>query len=106
MIRWSSDAAHYAIAERVRETLAHWRELRDVIALLGMEELGAQDRLIVTRARRLQRFLTQPFTVTEAFTGIAGPIGEARRYARRLSRHSRWRGGRMAGERALHDRRH
>ena len=65
-------AAHYAIAEQVRETLAHWGELRDVIALLGMEELGARDRLIVTRARRLQRFLTQPFAVTEAFTGIQG----------------------------------
>jgi F-type H+-transporting ATPase subunit beta len=65
-------AEHYALAERVRETLAHWRELRDVIALLGMEELGAQDRLIVTRARRLQRFLTQPFAVTEAFTGVPG----------------------------------
>jgi F-type H+-transporting ATPase subunit beta len=64
--------AHYVIAERVRETLAHWRELRDVIALLGMEELGAQDRQIVTRARRLQRFLTQPFAVTEAFTGMPG----------------------------------
>ena len=63
---------HYAIAEQVRETLAHWRELRDVIALLGMEELGAQDRQIVTRARRIQRFLTQPFAVTEAFTGIPG----------------------------------
>jgi F-type H+/Na+-transporting ATPase subunit beta len=63
---------HYAIAEQVRETLAHWRELRDVIALLGMEELGARDRQIVARARRLQRFLTQPFSVTEAFTGIAG----------------------------------
>jgi len=65
-------AEHYAIAERVRETLAHWRELRDVIALLGVEELGAQDRLIVARARRLQRFLTQPFAVTEAFTGMPG----------------------------------
>jgi F-type H+-transporting ATPase subunit beta len=63
---------HYAIAERVREALAHWRELRDVIALLGMEELGMQDRLLVTRARRLQRFLAQPFAVTETFTGIAG----------------------------------
>jgi F-type H+/Na+-transporting ATPase subunit beta len=63
---------HYRTAERVRETLAHWRELRDVIALLGVEELGAQDRLIVARARRLQRFLTQPFAVTEAFTGKPG----------------------------------
>jgi len=64
--------AHYDVAEWVRETLAHWRELRDVIALLGTEELGAQDRQIVARARRLQRFLTQPFSVTEAFTGMQG----------------------------------
>jgi F-type H+-transporting ATPase subunit beta len=63
---------HYTIAETVREMLAHWRELRDVIALLGVEELGAQDRLIVGRARRLQRFLSQPFAVTEAFTGMPG----------------------------------
>ena len=72
-------AEHYALAERVRETLAHWRELRDVIALLGVEELGAHDRLVVARARRLQRFLTQPFAVTEAFTGLPGrsvPLGD------------------------------
>ncbi len=65
-------AAHYAVAERVREAIAHYRELQDVIALLGVEELGAEDRRIVARARRLQRFLTQPFQVTEAFTGHAG----------------------------------
>ncbi|MCW3476418.1 F0F1 ATP synthase subunit beta [Limobrevibacterium gyesilva] len=64
--------AHYETAQKVRETIAHYRELRDVIALLGMEELGARDRLIAGRARRLQRFLTQPFMVTEAFTGTAG----------------------------------
>ena len=63
---------HYRVAERVRETLAHWRELQDVIALLGVEELGARDRQIVERARRLQRFLAQPFAVTEAFTGLPG----------------------------------
>jgi F-type H+/Na+-transporting ATPase subunit beta len=63
---------HAAVAARVRETLAHWRELQDVIALLGVEELGAHDRQLVTRARRLQRFLTQPFVVTEAFTGLPG----------------------------------
>jgi F-type H+-transporting ATPase subunit beta len=63
---------HYRIAERVRETIAHYRELQDIIALLGIEELSARDRLLVTRARRLQRFLTQPFAVTEAFTGMAG----------------------------------
>ena len=63
---------HYAIAERVREAIARYRELQDVIALLGVEELGAEDRRIVGRARRLLRFLTQPFQVTEAFTGHAG----------------------------------
>jgi len=65
-------AAHYEVAEQVREAIARYRELQDVIALLGVEELGAEDRRIVARARRLQRFLTQPFQVTEAFTGHAG----------------------------------
>ncbi len=64
--------AHYRVAERARETLARFNDLQDIIALLGVEELGAGDRLIVKRARRLQRFLTQPFAVTEAFTGQAG----------------------------------
>ena len=65
-------AAHYRVAERVRQTLARFKELQDIIALLGVEELGRADRQVVTRARRLQRFLTQPFAVTEAFTGIPG----------------------------------
>ena len=65
-------AEHYTVAERARETLARFRELRDIIALLGVEELGTRDRLVVRRARRLQRFLTQPFAVTEAFTGTPG----------------------------------
>jgi F-type H+-transporting ATPase subunit beta len=64
--------AHYRVAERVRETLARFNDLQDIIALLGVEELGAGDRLIVKRARRLQRFLSQPFAVTEAFTGQRG----------------------------------
>lgn len=64
--------AHYQIAERAREALARFKDLQDIIALLGVEELGAADRLIVKRARRLQRFLSQPFAVTEAFTGTAG----------------------------------
>jgi F-type H+-transporting ATPase subunit beta len=63
---------HYRIAERAREALARFKDLKDIIALLGVEELGANDRLIVKRARRLQRFLSQPFTVTEAFTGTPG----------------------------------
>ncbi|MGE4304948.1 MAG: F0F1 ATP synthase subunit beta [Novosphingobium sp.] len=64
--------AHAQTAIDVRRAIEHYRELQDVISLLGMEELGADDRRIVERARRLQRFLTQPFTVTESFTGVPG----------------------------------
>jgi F-type H+-transporting ATPase subunit beta len=64
--------AHYRLAEEVRATLARYRDLQDIIALLGMDELSAEDRRTVIRARRLQRFLTQPFRVTEAFTGKPG----------------------------------
>ena len=63
---------HFTLAGQVREAIAHYRELADVIALLGVEELGAADRLMVARARKLLRFLTQPFAVTEAFTGVKG----------------------------------
>ena len=72
--------AHARCAAAVRRTLERARELQDVIALLGVEELGAEDRRLVARARRLQRFLTQPFGVTEAFTGMPGrsvPVAEA-----------------------------
>lgn len=63
---------HYTIAEGVREHLARYRELEDIIAMLGIEELSPEDRRIVTRARKLQRYLTQPFTVTAKHTGIKG----------------------------------
>jgi F-type H+-transporting ATPase subunit beta len=63
---------HYAIAEGVREHLARYRELEDIITMLGVEELSAQDRRIVMRARKLQRYLTQPFWTTAAHTGIQG----------------------------------
>lgn len=56
----------------VRRTLAEYEELRDIIAMLGMEELSAADRAIVARARRLERFLTQPFFTTGSFTGAGG----------------------------------
>jgi F-type H+-transporting ATPase subunit beta len=65
-------AEHYRIAEGVREAIARYRGLQDVIALLGLDELSAEDRVLVGRARRLLRFLTQPFIVTESFTGIPG----------------------------------
>jgi len=63
---------HYATAQAVRRTIAHYRDLQEIIALLGIEELSAPDRRIVKRARRLMRFLTQPFMVTVAFTGKPG----------------------------------
>lgn len=63
---------HATIGNDVRSAIEHYQELRDVIALLGVEELSSRERLIVERARRLQRFLTQPFSVTEALTGMPG----------------------------------
>ena len=63
---------HYHIALDVRRTLAQYEELKDIIAMLGLEELSREDRLIVNRARRLERFLTQPFFTTGQFTGHAG----------------------------------
>jgi F-type H+-transporting ATPase subunit beta len=63
---------HYVVAEGVRSHLARYRELEDVITMLGLEELSESDRRIVLRARKLQRYLTQPFHVTQELTGIAG----------------------------------
>src|SRR6266545_158805 len=63
---------HYEIALRVRETIEHYRALQDIVAMLGLEELSVEDQRTVRRARRLQRFLTQPLFVTEAFTGHTG----------------------------------
>ncbi|HJA58121.1 MAG TPA: F0F1 ATP synthase subunit beta [Firmicutes bacterium] len=70
---------HYRIARRVQETLQKYNELQDIIAILGMEELSDEDKLTVTRARKIQRFFAQPFHVAEKFTGISGifvPIEE------------------------------
>jgi len=63
---------HYAISEKVREHLSRYKELLDIISILGIEELSPDDRLVVKRARRLERFLTQPFFLTEEFTGRKG----------------------------------
>src|SRR5438445_3754857 len=70
---------HYAVARRVQEILQRFKELQDIIAILGLDELGEQDRLTVARARKIQRFLSQPFFVAEVFTGIEGkfvPVSE------------------------------
>ena len=65
---------HYNTAQRVKETLQRYKELQDIIAILGMDELSEEDKLIVHRARRAQRFLSQPFHVAEQFTGLAGAL--------------------------------
>jgi F-type H+-transporting ATPase subunit beta len=63
---------HYNCAERVKQILQRNKELQDIISILGMDELSDEDRLTVNRARRVQRFLSQPFTVAEQFTGVPG----------------------------------
>ncbi len=71
--------AHYECAERVKQILQRYKELQDIIAILGMDELSEEDKLTVSRARRVQRFLSQPFHVAEQFTGLKGclvPIEE------------------------------
>jgi F-type H+-transporting ATPase subunit beta len=73
---------HYSVAEKVREHLSRYRELEDIIAMLGIEELSPADRRIVLRARKLQRYLTQPFYVVAEHTGLQGvslPLGETLR---------------------------
>ncbi|OEK02319.1 F0F1 ATP synthase subunit beta [Roseivirga sp. 4D4] len=65
---------HYDCAQRVKETLQRYKELQDIIAILGMDELSDEDKLVVSRARRVQRFLSQPFHVAEQFTGLAGVL--------------------------------
>ncbi len=70
---------HFTVANRVKEILQRYKELQDIIAILGIDELSDEDKLIVGRARRIERFLSQPFHVAEQFTGTAGayvPIAE------------------------------
>ncbi len=67
-------ARHYALAQEIRRTLAQYADLKDIIAMLGLEQLSPEDRKIVARARRLERFLTQPFFTTEQFTGLSGKV--------------------------------
>ena len=70
---------HYSVARRVQEILQRYKQLQDIIAILGMDELSEDDKVTVARARRIQRFLSQPFSVAEQFTGMPGqyvPISE------------------------------
>ena len=85
---------HYEVAQGVKRILQRYKELQDIIAILGMDELSEEDKLIVSRARKIQNFLSQPFHVAEPFTGVKGDIragqgngpqlqGDSRRQARR-----------------------
>lgn len=63
---------HYKVASEVKHVLEKYKQLQDIIAILGVDELGDEDKAVVARARRIQRFLSQPFTVGEQFTGLKG----------------------------------
>ena len=65
---------HYGLAQDIRRTLAQYADLKDIVAMLGLEQLSPEDRKVVARARRLERFLTQPFFTTEQFTGLKGKL--------------------------------
>jgi F-type H+-transporting ATPase subunit beta len=65
---------HYSVARRVQATLQRYRDLQDIIAILGMDELSEDDKLTVSRARKIQRFLSQPFFVAAQFTGREGRL--------------------------------
>merc|ERR1712146_851151 len=69
---WIVGETHYVCAQRVKQTLQRYKELQDIIAILGLEELSEEDRLTVDRARKIERFLSQPFFVAEVFTGLSG----------------------------------
>ena len=63
---------HYNVARTVQQILQKYKDLQDIIAILGMDELSEEDKIVVNRARRIQKFLSQPFSVAEAFTGMSG----------------------------------
>jgi len=69
---WILGEAHYSCAQNIKQTLQRYKELQDIIAILGLDELSDEDRLVVARARKIERFLSQPFFVAEVFTGSPG----------------------------------
>jgi F-type H+-transporting ATPase subunit beta len=78
---------HYEVARDVQKILQRYKELQDIIAIMGMDELSEEDKIVVNRARKIQRFLSQPFTVAEQFTGMEGryvPIKETIRGFREI----------------------
>ena len=80
---------HYKVARDVQKVLQRYKDLQDIIAILGVEELSEEDKLTVARARKIQRFLSQPFFVAAQFTGSGRQVREARRHYQRLPRDCR-----------------
>ena len=97
---------HYEVATQVQRVLQRYKELQDIIAILGIEELSDEDRLTVSRARKIQRFLSQPNFVAEQFTGTPGRVREARGHDQGLPRDPRRQARRPARAGVLHGRRH
>ena len=95
---------HYRVARQVQATLQRYKSLQDIIAILGMDELSEEDKLIVARARKIQRFLSQPFHVAEVFTGFARPLRRPRRHGERLRRRREGRLRPSAGSGVLYGR--
>ena len=80
---------HYQVARDVQRVLQTYKSLQDIIAILGMDELSEEDKLTVARARKIQRFLSQPFHVAEVFTGTPGVLVQPRRHDQGLQGHRR-----------------
>ena len=102
--RASSRDEHYDTATRVQEVLQRYSDLQDIIAILGMDELSDEDKLVVQRARKIERFLSQPMFVAEAFTGTPGRVREARGHGQGLRGDPRRQARRPARAGLLHGR--
>ncbi len=94
---------HYDVAQQVKKTLQTYKDLQDIIAILGIDELSEDQKLTVARARKIQRFLSQPFHVAEQFTGIAGTLRESGRYGEGLQGNRRRQARRHSGAGFLHE---
>ena len=97
---------HYDVARAVKQVLQRYKDLQDIIAILGIDELSEEDKLTVARARKIQRFLSQPFFVAEQFTGSARQVRADRRHGPGLQGNRRRQARRAAGAGVLHGRHH
>ena len=97
---------HYDVARGVQKVLQRFKDLQDIIAILGMDELSPEDKLTVFRARKIQRFLSQPFSVGAGVHRPRRPAGAGRRHRARLQGNPRRQARRRAGRQLLHEGRH